>query len=262
MDISTIIGLIAGALVILKAVWSNPAGVYDGLTLLVVLVGGIASTLVAYPFRELLRVFGIVKKVFLPIGAGFRELIETIVGFAETARREGILALEQSVQGVDSFMATGIRLAVDGTEPELIQTILETELSFVEERHRTGQRLLKALGVNWAIFGGVGALVALILMPGGVESGFDFISQTSLPLLYGLLLGGLFAIFLRRKLEVCSEEEVLAKRMIMEGIMSVQSGDNPRIVEQKLNVFIAPKLRVRSATSLGTSHAISRWLYS
>ena len=246
MDFSTIVGLIAVILVILKAVGSNLAGAYDGLSLLIVLAGGIAATLVAYPFRDAVNVFAVLKQVFRSGGIAFADLIEKIVGYAETARREGILALESAVkEDDDPFMASGIRLAVDGTEPELIQTILETELVFVEERHREGQRLLTTLGIHWAIFGGIGALMMLILRPGGA-SGFDLISQAGLPLLYGLLLAGLSAISFRRKLEVRSKEETLRKRMIMEGIMSIQSGDNPRIVEQKLNVFIAPNLRSSS----------------
>ena len=178
--------------------------------------------------------------------AAVRKLIEQIVGFAEAARREGILALEQGIQEVDdSFMATGIRLAVDGTEPKLIQTILETELTFVEERHAEGQRLLRVFGIGWAVFGGVYALAILSLSPGSGGGG-GLAVQVSLPLLYGLLLCGLFSVFLPWKLAVRSRREALLKRMIMEGIMSIQSGDNPRIVEQKLNVFIAPNQRAIS----------------
>ena|GEM_PF-19338 len=248
MDISTLIGLIAVVLVLANAVAGNVASLYDGMSLLIVLVGGIGATLVAFPFRNVVGVFGILKKVFHVRGASFKDLIQDLiqkfVGFAETARREGILALEQDVREVDDpFAATGLRLAVDGTHPELIQAILATEVSFIEERHRQGQKLLKVLGINWAIFGGIGALIILIMQPEEANSGAVLISQMGLPLLYGLLLAGLSAVSLRRKLEIRSEEELMAKRMIMEGIMSIQSGDNPRIVEQKLNVFLAPNQR-------------------
>lgn len=244
MDITTIFGLIAVILVMAKAVAGDPVGFYDGLSLLIVLVGGIAATLVAYRLQDVIAIFGILKNAFVARSTPPAELVEKNVAFAETARREGILALEQAVKEVkDPFMATGIRLAVDGTEPELVQTILETELSFLEERHNQGQRLLKTLGIHWAIFGGIGALVVLASTPGGGESGLALVSRSAVPALYGLLLAGLSAISFRRKLEARSGEEVLTKRMIMEGIMSIQSGDNPRIVEQKLNVFIAPNLR-------------------
>ena len=122
------------------------------------------------------------------------------MGFAETARREGILALEPAAQEMkDPFMATGIRLAVDGTEPELVQSILATELHFIDERHKQGQKLVKTLGVNWVIFGAVGALLVLVLRPGAAGTGLDLVSQASQPLLYGLLLTGLLSVsFLRR----------------------------------------------------------------
>ena len=244
MDVSTIVGLIAVILVMARAVSGGGAGIYDGMSLLIVLVGGIAATLVAYPFREAVGVLGVLKNVFRRKAFSITELIQQIVGFAETARREGILALEAAIKAVDdTFLTTGLRLAVDGTHPELIQAILETEVSFVEERHNEGQRLLKTLGIQWAIFGGIGALVVLAMAPGGEVSGHDLVSRAAVPVLYGLLLAGLFAVSFRRKLAVRSKQEILVKRMIMEGIMSIQSGDNPRIVEQKLNVFIAPRLR-------------------
>jgi len=246
MDLTTVLGLIAVVLVILRAVWGDPEGVYDGLSLLVVLGGGIAATFAASPLRAFADLPRIVRSAFRWRAGSPVDLVKKIVACAETARREGILALEEAAMEMgDPFMATGIRLAVDGTEPELIQTILETELTFIEERHADGQKLVKTLGVNWAIFGVIAALLVLVLRPESAGTGFGLVSQASLPLLYGFLLAGLFSVTLRGKLEFRSREETLMKRMIMEGVMSIQSGDNPRIVEQKLNVFLAPGIRVR-----------------
>ena len=107
--------------------------------MMIVLGGTFSATLVNFPLGHVVGLVGVMKKAFFWKSIPPTELIEKIVGFAETARREGILALEQAVQEVDdAFMGAGIRLAVDGTEPELIQTILETELSFVDERHKSG----------------------------------------------------------------------------------------------------------------------------
>ena len=152
--------------------WGNPAGLYDGKALLVVVVGGIATGLVAYPFGEVRRISGIVRKALFSPEGTVRKLIEQIVGFAETARREGILALEKAIQDVDdSFMATGIRLAVDGTHPELVQSILKTELTFLEERHAEGQRLLRVLGIGWGAFPvPVGLLRVLVTRASGGSS--------------------------------------------------------------------------------------------
>ena len=241
MDIATIIGLVVGILVVLKTAGSA-AGLYAGPALLLVVVGGIAATLVSCPLRDTLNVFAVVKNVFFTRSISPQLLIERVVGFATTARREGILALETAVgKDDDAFLAQGVRLAVDGTEPDLIMDILETELQFIEERHKRSQNLLERLGRYWALFGGVGALLVLVQGSGG--TGTPLVGQAALPLLYGALLFGLVGAPFARKLQGHSESEILVKRMTIEGIMSIQSGDNPRIVEHKLSVYIQPKYR-------------------
>lgn len=240
MDFSTLVGLILSAAAAAAAVKGIPTGLADGQTLLIVFVGGIGAGFMAQPWRLAKQILLVVWKAFFSRETDVQELIQLNVDLDETARREGILALEARVDELDSFMACGIRLAVDGTEPELIQTIMETERAFVQERHIEGGSLLRAFGVGWAVCGGVAALGMLALAP---EPG---LAQVALPLLYGLILGGLFGIFLPWKLAARSIRECLLSQMIMEGVMSIQSGDNPRIVEQKLNVFIAPRDRVMS----------------
>ena len=249
MDITTIVGLIAGFTLIIMGIYNGGelSSFIDTGSLLITVGGTFAATLIAYPLSQVVGIIGIVKKAFLFKSIPPTELIEKIVGFAETARREGILALEQAVQEVDdTFMASGIRLAVDGTEPELIQTILETELNFVEERHKFGAGMFEAMGTYGPAMGMVGTLIGLVIMlsnlddPSAIGPGMALALITTF---YGAVTANLIYIPIAAKLKARSAEEGLQKRMIMEGIMSIQSGDNPRIVEQKLNVFISPNLR-------------------
>ncbi len=249
MDITTIVGLIAGfTLIVMGIMNGGQLGSFVDIPSLLITVGGtISATLVSFPLGQMVGLVGVMQKAFLFKSLPPTELIEKIVGFAETARREGILALEQAVQEVDdAFMATGIRLAVDGTEPELIQTILETELSFIEERHKSGAGMFSQMGSLGPAFGMIGTLVGLVNMlqalddPAAIGPGMATALITTF---YGAVIANLIFLPFANKLGVRSAEELLQKRMIMEGIMSIQSGDNPRIVEQKLNVFIAPKLR-------------------
>ena len=115
------------------------AGLYDGAVLLLVLGGGIAATLIAFPWRDVVGLVHLVRVVLFPRARSPITLVERMVNFAETARRRGILALDKVRDGNDDpFLAQGIRLTVDGTEPDLIMDILETEIQFVEERHRVG----------------------------------------------------------------------------------------------------------------------------
>jgi len=255
MDITTVVGLIAGFTLIIMGIYNGGelTSFVDIPSLMITLGGTFSATLVNFPLQQIVGIVGIVKNVFFFKSLPPTELIEKIVAFAETARREGILALEQAVQEVDdTFMATGIRLAVDGTEPELIQTILETELSFLEERHKSGAGIFEYMGTAGPAFGMIGTLVGLVIMlknldnPEAIGPGMATALITTF---YGAVAANLIFIPVGGKLKVRSAEEVLLKRMIMEGIMSIQSGDNPRIVEQKLNVFIAPSLR--SATEEG-----------
>ncbi len=252
MDITTIVGLVAGFTLIIMGIFNGGELInfYDVPSLLITIGGTIAATLVCHPLQQVVGIVGIAKKSFLFKSIPPTELIEKIVGFAETARREGILALEQAVQEVDdAFMASGIRLAVDGTEPELIQTILETELSFVDERHKSGAGIFDFMGTSGPAFGMIGTLVGLVNMlralddPSAIGPGMATALITTF---YGAVTANLIYIPMAGKLKIRSAEESLQKRMIMEGIMSIQSGDNPRIVEQKLNVFIAPGLRSMS----------------
>jgi chemotaxis protein MotA len=249
MDITTIVGLIAGFTLIIMGILSGGtmSAFVDAPSLLITLGGTLSGTLINHPLNQMVGLVSVGMKSFFWTSLPSTELIEKIVGFAETARREGILALEQAAQEVDdAFMSTGIRLAVDGTEPELIQTILETELSFVEERHKSGANMFNYMGSAGPAFGMIGTLVGLVNMlqnlddPSALGPGMATALITTF---YGAVVANLIFIPIAGKLKIRSAEELLQKRMIMEGIMSIQSGDNPRIVEQKLATFIAPSLR-------------------
>jgi chemotaxis protein MotA len=195
MDPTTLLGLLAVLLILVKAIGSALGNVYNGIMLLVV-VGGDLRTLLILPFKAL-----------FPMKWHTQKLIQHIVGYAETARREGILALEQAAHEEEHpFQATGIRLAVDGTTPELIQNILQTELTFVEARHRTGKHLFALLGINWALFG-------LIATTGTMALGRGNGMETALPLFYGLVLAGAIAWPIHWKAGALSETELLHKHM-------------------------------------------------
>ncbi len=238
MDIATIIGWVAGVAIVLQATGGEWAGLYNGTAVLVVVGGGLAATLVAFPLREALGALGAVKNVLVVRPPESAEMVERIVGYAEKARREGILSLEKPMADEPNMLTrAGIGLVVDGTEPDLIMDILETELHHVAERHAQRQRVVERTGRHWALFGGVGAL--LVLAQGGGVVG------AVVPLLYGVLLYGLVGGAFARKLGEYHEREALAWKLVIEGVMAIQAGDNPRIIEHKLSVFLAPKDRPR-----------------
>ncbi|MDZ7373511.1 MAG: motility protein A [candidate division KSB1 bacterium] len=249
MDLATIIGIISGVILIAVSILGKGSfGIFFDLSSVLIVVGGtMASTLINFPLKDVLSVFGVVKNAFLHRAPDPRDTIRQLVRFAEIARREGILYLERELENVeDPFLRQGIQLAADGTEPELMRAILETEISYLQERHELGQSILTAMGSYAPAFGMIGTLIGLVIMlanmsdPSLIGPGMAVAIITTF---YGAVLANLIFLPLAGKLKTRSKQEVMMKELVLEGVLAIQSGDNPRIVEQKLISFIAPKIR-------------------
>ena len=249
MDLTTIIGVIAGLAVIILGITQagSITSFIDMASVFVVIGGTGCAVIVAYPLNELINAISVIKKTIFSSAQPVTETIATLVSFAERARREGILALERHMEEIeDEFLAKGIQLAVDGTEPELMRSILTTELDYVEKRHAAGQGFTNTCGALAPAFGMIGTLIGLVLMLQTMDDPSTIGPKMAVALIttfYGAVLANLFFIPLTNKLKRRSDEEILIKELMIEGILSIQSGDNPRIVEQKLTSFISPKMR-------------------
>jgi chemotaxis protein MotA len=191
------------------------------------------------------------------VGSDFHptEMIQVLVRFAEKARREGLLALEDELASVDNaFVKKGMQLVIDGTDAELVRSILETELNFIQERHHKGAAILEAAGGYAPTMGIIGTVMGLVNVLGNLsnaESLGPAIATAFIATLYGIGLANLMFLPLAGKLKNRSANEVLVYEVALEGILSVQSGDNPRIVEEKLKAFLAPKLRGSERNTAG-----------
>jgi chemotaxis protein MotA len=209
--------------------------------------GTVAAMFTSFPLKRLAGAFGVVKNAFFAPALTPVDTIRQLVDFAEQARREGILALEARALEIDDpFLKKGIQLAVDGTEPDLIKDILSTEVAFIEQRHGDGAKIFEVAGALSPAFGMIGTLVGLVLMLGNmsdVESIGPNMAVALITTLYGSILANTICIPLAEKLKGYSGREIMVKELMLEGIMSLQSGDNPRIVEQKLTAFVEPGLR-------------------
>jgi len=176
------------------------------------------------------------------------KLVEQLVELAEIARRDGILALEQSVERIDDpFLIRGIQMAVDGSDPEVIESIMETELENLMERHESGKGLLESYAKYAPAFGMIGTLIGLVAMlqnmddPSKIGAGMAAALITTL---YGALMANVLFSPLADKLGQRSHEEILCKTIVIQGVMAIQAGDNPRNVQSKLMTFVPPALRV------------------
>ena len=249
MDVATLIGFIAGVGLILWAIMSkSQLGVFaDGASVAIVLGGAVAAALISFPLGNLLGLLRVVKNAFFVKPQNVSALIKDLVSYAEVARRDGILSLENVVSDVkDPFIVSGIQMAVDGTDPDLIQQILSNELEAIAARHEAGKALFDNLGKYAPAFGMIGTLIGLVVMlqnmddPSGIGPAMAVALLTTL---YGSLLANLVALPLADKLGKRSEDELLLKAIVIRGVMAIQSGDNPRVVEQKLKTFLPHRLR-------------------
>jgi chemotaxis protein MotA len=247
MDIATIIGLVGSYFLVVMGTGFNLGPFIDMPSVYITLGGTVASMFTAFPMKKVLGFFGVIKNTFVVKNASPAETIKVLVGFAEQARREGILALESRSQELtDPFLKKGIQLAVDGTEPDLIKDILNTEISFIEQRHKYSISMLEFGATIAPAFGMIGTLLGLVLMLGNMSDPDSIGPNMAVALittLYGSLFANTICTPMASKLAGYSSDEVLIKELMLEGIMSLQSGDNPRIVEQKLIAFLQPNQR-------------------
>lgn len=245
MDIGTLLGLVLGIFLIVGAiVLEGEVIIYISLNSLMIVLGGtMAATLVSYSLEKIMNVVKLLGIAFSSKELKPGTTIQTLVSFAEKARREGLLALEDEVAGLDNeFLKKGIQLVVDGTDPQLVRNILETKITFVEERHQQGQDVFTTMGTFSPAFGLIGTLIGLIRMladlddPGAIGGGMATALITTL---YGTFFANLIFNPLAGKLKLKSKEEILLKEVMIEGILSIQAGENPRIVEEKLKAFLS-----------------------
>jgi chemotaxis protein MotA len=257
VDITTIAGLILGIAllatgIVTASVESFGALLYFGqLSSFFVTFGGATfATVVQFPWEELKRIPGIVAKAFMFKPTDTKKLIGDMIKYAEIARRDGILALEGLADSIeDEFLVKGLQLAVDGTDPELIQQMMITELEYLHERHTKGKKVLDALATYLPAFGMIGTVMGLVLLLthlSDVKAIGPAMALALLTTFYGATAAYAVCMPLANKLEIRSQEESLVKEMIIRGVMSIQSGDNPRIVAQKLRIFLPPKARPRT----------------
>lgn len=251
MDLGTIIGIISGFLLILMSILTSGGllGAYIDLASFIMVIGGsFAAMLVSNPLSRMLGVMRYVNLTIKTPDLKEEKIISDLVAFSERARREGLLALEDNLDEVeDEFMRKGIQLVVDGTDPDIIKSILYNDLNQLQERHDTGIKLFDDWGKIAPAFGMIGTLAGLIAMlralgddPDAIGSGMSLALITTM---YGSIFANLILVPLKNKLEDRNRDETRVKEIVVEGILSIQSGDNPRILLEKLVSFLPPKQR-------------------
>ncbi|MDX1947357.1 MAG: motility protein A [Pirellulaceae bacterium] len=250
MDIATVIGLIlAFAMMALSVVMGggNFASFWDTASVLMVFGGTIGAVLICFPLKTVLKTPKVMLKPVFNKAPNPAELIKTLVSLAETARRDGLLALEARLTEIDNaFIKLGVQMAIDGTRAEVIEDVMRTEIESMSLRHKEGKGLIDMVGKYAPAFGMIGTLLGLIIMLGNMSDPSSIGGGMAVALittLYGAVISNASFLPLSEKLAFLSKQEIIAREITIRGILAIQSGENPRVIEQKLNTFLPPHSR-------------------
>lgn len=247
MDLASIGGFALGLGLIIWGILfgGNPILLFwDAPSLVIVMGGSFAGMLAMSPISRITGL-GKIFSIFLNTQTyNKEELISQLVAFSESARKEGLLSLDDALNDVeDDFLRGGMRLVVDGSDPDVIKSVLYSDLDKIEGRHQKGIDFFGNWGTLGPAFGMIGTLVGLIGMMANLEDISSVGKNMGVALIttfYGSILANLFLIPIQKKLEDKHQDEILVKEIMVEGILSIQAGDNPRILEQKLYTFLSP----------------------
>jgi len=250
MDIATLGGLIIGiGAVLVSFVWEggNLGAIIQPAAMLIVIGGTVGASIVTTSLKTLKTVPSLIKTALFSQPVDSLQTIDMIVKMSEKARREGILGLENDLKNLhDPFFRKAIQLVIDGTEITVLKTILETEIAYVEERHKRGILLFQKMGGFSPTLGIIGTVLGLIhtlSSTANADRMAEAIAGAFIATLWGVALANLCYLPVGDKLKLRHEEELAALDLIMEGVISIQSGDNPRVVRTKLLSFVSPSLR-------------------
>lgn len=251
MDLATILGILVsfGLLIWAMFMGGNPIIFLNLPSAFIVLGGTFGATLINYPLGNVFGVFRVLKNAFFTRQHDPVQIIDAFLGYAQRARREGILAIEPIIRNIeDDYLRKGLQLTVDGLEPSVIQEIMETEIAFLEERHERGAEVLTMMGTFAPAMGLIGTVIGLVQMLKSMNDPSTIGPAMAVALMttfYGVTLANLVFNPMAGKLRTRSREEVLVREMILEGLLAISRGENPRILVEKMNSFIAPKMRSR-----------------
>lgn len=256
MNKTTILGLLVGIGAILggAVLDGTPfASLISVPAFIVVLVGTLGATALSYPLEDMLRLPKLVMKVMFESKQKSEAIVETFVDLATRARRDGLLSLESEADNLgDQFLRRGIQLVVDGTDEELIKAILHADIEATVARHESGFAIFETMGGFSPTLGIMGAVLGLIHVLSQVNDPTKLaagIATAFVATLYGVGSANLIFLPMGNKLRLQSEEEEHLRKLMVAGILSIHAGDNPRVVRQKLESFLAPKHRGESAAA-------------
>lgn len=261
VDIASIIGIVIGIILIIYGIITGDKGAaalwdfIDRQSAVITFGGAFCSVMTSYAMPDFIAGLKSISLIFKAPTQNVPEIIAKIIELSNVARKEGLLSLEEAAGELDDpFLKKGILLIVDGTDPELVRAIMETEITSVEERHKNKINFWQDVASMGPAWGMIGTLIGLINMlqelddPSAIGPNMAIALITTL---YGSMLANWIAIPTSNKLKAKNAAEIQVKEIMVEGLLSIQAGENPRVIEEKLKSFLAPKERQTQADEGG-----------
>jgi chemotaxis protein MotA len=248
MDIATLVGLIFGTAVIAFAMLSDSdVSVFINIPGIMIVLGGtLAATLIKFPVGDCFRAIGLaIRKAFWQEADHPADLIQRARSLAEVVRKQNLIALENE-EIKNTFFKKGIQLCVDGHKPQFIRSVLTTDMNQSIQRHELGEKVFRAMGESAPAFGMIGTLVGLVQMLSNLQEPSAIgpaMAVALLTTLYGALIANLIALPIADKLQIRTQQEHINKSIIVEGVLGVQQGINPRILVELLETYLPSKKR-------------------
>lgn len=253
MDLASLIGILAGIVVVVFGIISGDQGLpalgnFGDVPSVIITIGGtMTGLLTSNTLPDYINGFKSIGLVIKAQTTDEAAIIKKIIDLSNIARKEGLLQLEEAANELDDqFMKKGILLIVDGTEPDLVRAILETELTCIESRHKKVMGFwedMASMGPAWGMIGTLIGLVNMLVSLDDPSSIGPNMAVALLTTLYGSLVANWLAIPVSKKMGVNNGNEVMLKEVMIEGLLSIQAGENPRVIEEKLKSFLSPAQR-------------------
>ena len=253
MDLASILGLLLCLVMFIYGIIDNAGasnfGRYLDLPSAIITFGGsFFAVMASFSLSDFTGGLKSFMLVFKAPSTDVRGMIQKIIDLSNVARKEGLLSLEEAAGDLeDEFMKKGILLIVDGTDPELVRGIMETELISVEDRHKSKINFWETLGAMGPAWGMIGTLIGLVNMLYEMDDPSSIGPSMAVALittLYGSILANWICAPVASKLKTNNSNEIMVKEIMIEGLLSIQAGENPRVIEEKLKSFLAPSDRI------------------
>ena len=247
MDLATVLGLVLGTVLIIVAILlGGSLGLFiDAVSIVLVVGGGTMAVVIRYSLKDITGAIKVAKNAFSDKIPDTLEIINKIEELATLARKEGILALER-VELENQFLQKGINYLVDGADSEQLESLMYTDISNIAERHDLGASIFESLGDAAPAFGMIGTLVGLVNMLANMDDPASIgpaMAVALLTTLYGSVIANLLALPISDKLKYRSAKEEKLQNLIVEGLLGIQKGENPKILKEFLLTYLPPSAR-------------------